>query len=174
MKNNRLFSMWEKRTESSAATCTCPDVRPPLPTLVILHGFKGFKDWGFFPYAAEFLANRGFAVITFNFSMNGVGQNLLDFTELDKFARNTYSREQENVAKIIGEIKGGAPAPGRSAGSEPAGVDRPQPRRSQQPPVRPGGSGHQGGGLPGTAPPMWISSSEELSGKSAKRGRGTC
>jgi uncharacterized protein len=89
-----------------------PDVRPPLPTLVILHGFKGFKDWGFFPYAAEFLANRGFAVITFNFSMNGVGQNLLDFTELDKFARNTYSREQEDVAKIIGEIKAGLLPPG--------------------------------------------------------------
>jgi pimeloyl-ACP methyl ester carboxylesterase len=78
-----------------------------LPTLVILHGFKGFKDWGFFPYAAETLAKRGFGVITFNFSMNGVGENLFEFTELDKFARNTYSREQEDVAKIIGEIKAG-------------------------------------------------------------------
>src|SRR5690606_6472660 len=78
-----------------------------LPTLVILHGFKGFKDWGFFPYAAETLAKRGFGVITFNFSMNGVWENLFEFTELDKFARNTYSREQEDVAKIIGEIKAG-------------------------------------------------------------------
>ncbi|GAA5345210.1 alpha/beta hydrolase family protein [Planifilum fimeticola] len=78
-----------------------------LPTVVILHGFKGFKDWGFFPHAAEALAERGFGVITFNFSMNGVGENPFEFTELDKFARNTYSREQEDVAKIIGEIKAG-------------------------------------------------------------------
>lgn len=84
----------------------------PLPTVVILHGFKGFKDWGFFPYAAAALANRGFAVVTFNFSMNGVGENLLEFTELEKFARNTYSREQEDVAKIIGEIKEGLLPPG--------------------------------------------------------------
>jgi pimeloyl-ACP methyl ester carboxylesterase len=89
-----------------------PDSGTPLPTVVILHGFKGFKDWGFFPYAAETLANKGFAVITFNFSMNGIGENLLEFTELDKFARNTYSREQEDVAKIIGEIKAGLLPPG--------------------------------------------------------------
>lgn len=89
-----------------------PDSRHPLPTIVILHGFKGFKDWGFFPYAANTLAKQGFAVITFNFSMNGVGENLLEFTELDKFARNTYSREQEDVAKIIGEIKAGLLPPG--------------------------------------------------------------
>ena len=26
--------------------------------IVICHGFKGFKDWGFFPYLADSLANR--------------------------------------------------------------------------------------------------------------------
>lgn len=71
------------------------------PTLVICHGFKGFKDWGFFPYAAEILAKRGFTVITFNFSMNGVGEELFHFTELDKFARNTFSREQEDLALLF-------------------------------------------------------------------------
>lgn len=32
-------------------------------------------------------------VITFNFSHNGVGENLLEFTELETFAVNTYSCE---------------------------------------------------------------------------------
>jgi pimeloyl-ACP methyl ester carboxylesterase len=64
-----------------------------LPVLFFAHGFKGFKDWGFIPYASEQLARRDFAVITFNFSHNGVNEQ--DFDELEKFGRNTYSQEQE-------------------------------------------------------------------------------
>lgn len=75
------------------------------PTIVICHGFKGFKDWGFFPYAATALAKHGFTVITFNFSMNGVGEELFHFTELDKFARNTYSREQEDLSFLIRSLR---------------------------------------------------------------------
>jgi uncharacterized protein len=77
------------------------------PVLVICHGFKGFKDWGFFPYAAEELATRGFTVITFNFSMNGVGEVPDQFTELDKFARNTYSREQEDLTLLFAALRTG-------------------------------------------------------------------
>lgn len=40
-------------------------------TLVICHGFKGFKDWGMFPYVGEKLS-AWLDVITFNFSHNGV------------------------------------------------------------------------------------------------------
>lgn len=76
----------------------------PLPVVILCHGFKGFKNWGFFPHAAKVLADRGFAVITFNFSMNGVGENLEDFDELDKFARNTYSREQEDLAYLLDRL----------------------------------------------------------------------
>ncbi|WJH37463.1 lysophospholipase [Paenibacillus sp. CC-CFT747] len=73
-------------------------------TLLICHGYKGFKNWGFFPYAAERLAEN-VDVVAFNFSHNGVGEDLLEFTELDKFARNTYSREQEDVAFLVTAIK---------------------------------------------------------------------
>lgn len=75
------------------------------PTLVICHGFKGFKNWGFFPYAAESLAKKGFTVISFNFSMNGVGEELFHFTEMDKFARNTFSREQEDLALLFHSLR---------------------------------------------------------------------
>lgn len=70
--------------------------------LVISHGFKGFKDWGMFPYAAERIAvQTGIDVITYNFSHNGVGEEPMDFTELDKFAHNTYSRQLEDVEALI-------------------------------------------------------------------------
>lgn len=73
------------------------------PVILLCHGFKGFKDWGFFPYAAETIAEQGFHVIRFNFSCNGVGET--DFDELDKFAINTYSREQEDLSILLEHIQ---------------------------------------------------------------------
>jgi dienelactone hydrolase len=75
------------------------------PCLIFVHGFKGFKDWGFVPYTAEYLAKSGFFVITFNFSHNGIGPNGLEFTELEKFADNTFSREKEELNEIIDAYK---------------------------------------------------------------------
>ena len=71
------------------------------PCIILVHGFKGFKDWGFGPYIAEYLAKKGFFVITFNFSHNGVGDNLSEFTELDKFADNTFSLEINELNELI-------------------------------------------------------------------------
>lgn len=70
------------------------------PCIIFVHGFKGFKDWGFGPYMAEKLAESGFFVITFNFSFNGVGRNSLEFTELEKFERNTFSREVGELSLV--------------------------------------------------------------------------
>ncbi|MCZ8523929.1 MULTISPECIES: alpha/beta hydrolase family protein [Paenibacillus] len=76
------------------------------PVLLICHGFKGFKDWGFFPYAAERFAAEGYYTVTFNFSCNGVGER--DFDELDKFAVNTYSREQEDLGLVLQALREGS------------------------------------------------------------------
>jgi pimeloyl-ACP methyl ester carboxylesterase len=75
----------------------------PKPVLFISHGFKGFKDWGFFPYIATRFAEEGFYTVTYNFSCNGV--NEVDFDELDKFAVNTYSREQEDLGILLQAIQ---------------------------------------------------------------------
>jgi uncharacterized protein len=71
------------------------------PCLILVHGFKGFKDWGFFPYAGNFFADKGYFVLTFNFSHNGVGESLKDFDELDKFAENTFSLEVNELSELI-------------------------------------------------------------------------
>lgn len=71
------------------------------PCIVFVHGFKGFKDWGFWPFLGNYFAEKGFFVISFNFSHNGVGDNLTEFTQLDKFAMNTFSLELEELSEII-------------------------------------------------------------------------
>ncbi|MBU0561515.1 MAG: prolyl oligopeptidase family serine peptidase [Bacteroidetes bacterium] len=78
-----------------------------LNVLVFAHGFKGFKDWGFGPYIGEYFSKRGFFVITFNFSHNGIGGNKFEFTELDKFADNTISREVRELIEISNAVKSG-------------------------------------------------------------------
>lgn len=72
--------------------------------LIICHGFKGFKDWGMFPYVANYLAKQ-LHVVTFNFSHNGVGEDLYTFSELDKFAQNTFSRELEDLDLLISHLR---------------------------------------------------------------------
>lgn len=72
------------------------------PVILFSHGFKGFKDWGFMPYAAERLALQDFAVITFNYSCNGV--NVTDFDELEKFARNTHTRELADLDVVLSAV----------------------------------------------------------------------
>lgn len=76
-------------------------------TLVFVHGFKGFKDWGFGPYLGSYFAEKGFSVVMFNFSHNGVGENLTEFTELEKFAKNTFSKEIRELNEILDSIKNG-------------------------------------------------------------------
>lgn len=77
--------------------------------VLLLHGFKGFKDWGFFPYVAEQLAEAGYDVVRFNTSHNGVGVGLdsEDFTRLDLFRKNRSSYEVADVLRVIAGIEKG-------------------------------------------------------------------
>ncbi|RUS47271.1 S9 family peptidase [Cohnella sp. AR92] len=82
------------------------------PVLIMAHGFKGFKDWGFIPYAAESFARAGYLVITFNFSLNGVKET--DYDELEKFGYNTFSQEQADLSAIVDALRAGElPLPDR-------------------------------------------------------------
>ncbi|WP_165820889.1 alpha/beta hydrolase family protein [Pueribacillus theae] len=76
-----------------------PKERTKKPVIIICHGFKGYKDWNFFPHLADELARKDFYAIRFNFSCNGVSSD--DFDELDKFAINTYSREQADLSVLL-------------------------------------------------------------------------
>lgn len=76
--------------------------------IVVCHGFKGFKDWGFFPYLAERLtSSTGAAVVSFNFSGSGIGSDLENFTDIEGFARNTFTREVEDLEAVLDGLQAG-------------------------------------------------------------------
>ncbi|RPI18434.1 MAG: alpha/beta hydrolase [Ignavibacteriae bacterium] len=72
------------------------------PLVIFSHGFKGFKDWGGFPYMMQKFADNGFAAASFNFTHNGVSnESSMDFTRLDLFAGNTFSKELNDLHNVI-------------------------------------------------------------------------
>ncbi|HWN42286.1 MAG TPA: alpha/beta fold hydrolase [Thermoanaerobaculia bacterium] len=89
-----------------------PDEPGERPAVVVCHGFKGFLDWGFFPYLAALLADRGFVVIRFNLSGAGMlpGDDLV--TDPDAFQANTHGRELADLLAVMAAT-GETLAPGR-------------------------------------------------------------
>ncbi|CAN5344735.1 hypothetical protein BH20GEM2_BH20GEM2_09680 [soil metagenome] len=85
----------------------------PRSAVVICHGFKGFRQWGFFPPLARALARRGHAVITFDFTRNGLGDDGVDFSALELFAENTHSRNVAEIHAVLDAVAGGGLLPRR-------------------------------------------------------------
>lgn len=83
------------------------DTHTAKPIIIIVHGFKGFKDWGFFPYIAEHFARLGFITITINFSLNGYKPSADIVVSPENFARNTISREVAEIHSLINGIRAG-------------------------------------------------------------------
>jgi pimeloyl-ACP methyl ester carboxylesterase len=90
-----------------------PDGPPPRSAILVVHGFKGFKDWAFFPHVCRTLAGAGHAVVSFNFSGSGIGSDPERFTELEAFAANTFSRELEEVGWVADWMMSGDLLPRR-------------------------------------------------------------
>lgn len=89
----------------------------PQPAVVVLPGFKGFKAWGMFPPLAERLARAGFAVVSVDVSGAGVDE-AGRFAFPERFGRNTYSAELDDVRRILDALAGGRldTAPPRAIG----------------------------------------------------------
>lgn len=90
------------------------DRQLPRPAVLVVHGFKGFKDWGMFPPLAERIARAGFSAVSFNLSGSGVDAQG-DFSRADCFARNTYSAELADIRIVLDALDAGrlgmAPTP---------------------------------------------------------------
>jgi uncharacterized protein len=76
------------------------------PAVLVLHGFKGFKDWGMFPHLAERLALAGFTAVSPNLSGSGV-DDAGEFSLPDRFGRNTFSAELQDVDRVIDALMDG-------------------------------------------------------------------
>ena len=78
----------------------------PRPAVLVLHGFKGFKDWGMFPPFAERLARAGLTAVSPNLSGSGV-DDAGDFTLPDRFGRNTFTAELQDSRSVIDALTRG-------------------------------------------------------------------
>jgi dienelactone hydrolase len=74
------------------------------PVIVICHSFMAFKDWGFFPHVGRKIAEAGYVSIAFNFSQNGVVNDDNRITDFEKFERNTFSKELEDLRAVIDAV----------------------------------------------------------------------
>ena len=86
------------------------------PAVIICHGFKGFKDWGFFPVLADRLARAGFTAVSFNFSGSGVGPEGDLFSEPERFGHGTFSGDLTDMATVWKAIAAGDLGPPPSRG----------------------------------------------------------
>ena len=103
----RAFRLENASGEPIRCNLRRPEGAGPFPAVIVLHGFKGFKDWGMFPPTARRLAADGLATVAMNASRNGVGESLTEFTELESFARNTPGHEERDVRRVVDAIAGG-------------------------------------------------------------------
>lgn len=82
--------------------CTYDDKKTNSRTIIFIHGFKGFKDWGAHNLTAAFFASKGYRYIKFNLSHSGVTKD--DVTDMEAFASNTISKELFDVDVVISYV----------------------------------------------------------------------
>ncbi|GIZ09883.1 S9 family peptidase [Flavobacterium sp. UMI-01] len=98
MIHHKEFILKGASEQSFAADLSYSKKGNPKGIILFCHGFKGFKDWGCWSMIANYFVSQGFAFLKFNFSHNGTGlENLEEFTNLEKFAINTLSKEVEDI-----------------------------------------------------------------------------
>jgi len=78
------------------------------PHVLVLHGFKGFMDWGFFPELSRRLAAAGLVAVSFNRSGSGIGADLETFSDEEGFAANTLTRDLEDIDRVRRYVRSGS------------------------------------------------------------------
>ena len=79
--------------------------------VIVIHGFKGFKDWGFFPWLSDSLRDEQFAVCRFNMSRSGIGTHADELDRLDLFADDTYSVQLADLRAVVAHCQKRLPIP---------------------------------------------------------------
>jgi uncharacterized protein len=76
------------------------------PIILLIHGFKGFKDFMYFNLLADLLGDASFVVVKMNLSRNGTTPDQpLDFVDLDAFGNNNYSVELDDINVMLDHIE---------------------------------------------------------------------
>lgn len=99
---NRNIVLTNPETKSFLADAYYKKSEDKLPLVILVHGYKGFKDWGAWHYLAEAFAEAGFYFVKFNFSHNGTTlDDTSNFADLEAFGHNNYSKEMSDLTFVI-------------------------------------------------------------------------
>lgn len=82
------------------------DRAAPRPAVLVVHGFKGFKDWGMFPTLADRIARAGFSAVSLNLSGSGVDA-AGTFAFPERFGHSTYSADLADLAAVADALEQG-------------------------------------------------------------------
>ncbi len=75
----------------------------PKRVVLMAHGFKGYKDYGMFPWLAARFAERETLVHRFNFSNSGMTSEGGDFEREDLFEQATWNKQVEDL-QILADV----------------------------------------------------------------------
>ena len=74
--------------------------------IIFSHGYMGYKDWGAWNLMEDYFVQRGFGFLKYNVSHNGgTSENGIDFSDLEAFSKNNYSKELHDMETIIALAK---------------------------------------------------------------------
>lgn len=75
------------------------------PLMIILHGHKGFRNYGFLPWIAQGASEHGIIALRLCFSLNGMDNTAWMVQKPEDFARNTLTREVDDVHDLINGVR---------------------------------------------------------------------
>ena len=77
----------------------------PRGTLIACHGFKGYKDYGFFPRLCRRAAEAGLIAHRFNFSHSGMTNRTETFEKPELFEKDTYSKQVADLQTVHAAVR---------------------------------------------------------------------
>lgn len=105
MIKTKQFILSGSENKTISGDVTYDSSQTDQPSVLFVHGFKGFKDWGAHNITAKFFAGQGYRYFKFNFSHNGVNStNLNEVTDAESFAANTVSMEMKDLDTAINYV----------------------------------------------------------------------
>jgi len=79
-----------------------------IGVIVLCHGFKGYKDYGFFPQLAERCAQAGLIAHRFNFAFSGMTHDTSTFAKPELFEHDRWMSQVDDLLSVVDRIDDGS------------------------------------------------------------------
>lgn len=80
------------------------DSNEKKPIVIVVHGFKSFRRWGFNPFLLQKFNEAGFNSLAFDFSRNGIADEEKMLYDVDIFRKNTVGVCIDDLNSILDHL----------------------------------------------------------------------